>query len=149
MDMPNVQFAFDKYELKPDARIKLARVSGILLAYPDLKVQVEGYTDNVGSPDYNQRLSEQRADSVRGFLLAQSVQPGNVTAKGYGETHPVADNSTDSGRAENRRVELVISGSSIGVPADGPDSREQMPTGQTAQPRQQPPATGAETPNPQ
>ncbi len=138
MDMPNVQFAFNKYELKPDAQVKLAKVSGILLAYPDLRVQVEGYTDNVGSAEYNQKLSEQRADSVRGFLVAQNVRPNNVTAQGYGEMHPVADNSTDSGRAENRRVQLVISGASIGVPTGGSNSQQQSPSGQNMQPGQNP-----------
>lgn len=147
MDMPNVLFAFNKYELKPDAQVKLAKVSGILLAYPDLRVQVEGYTDNIGSADYNQKLSEQRADSVRGFLVAQNVQPKNVSAQGFGEQHPVANNSTDSGRAENRRVQLVISGASIGVPTGASNKQEQTPSGQKTQPEQNPaPATTPEQP---
>lgn len=153
MDMPNVLFAVDKYQLKPDAQVKLAKVSGILLAYPDLKVQVEGYTDNTGSADHNQKLSEQRADSVRGFMVAQNVQPTNVSAQGFGERHPVANNNTDSGRAENRRVQLVISGTSIGV---GPNSQQQTPSGQNeqpeqnpAQPQQQAPDNRNEMPGPQ
>lgn len=120
VNMPDVLFDFNKYTLKPEAREKLAKVSGILLAYPDLKVQVEGYTDSIGSDEYNQKLSEERADSVRGYLVQQSVQDNNVTAEGYGKTHPVADNATASGRAQNRRVELVVSGQSIGIQESEP-----------------------------
>lgn len=115
MSMPDVLFGFDKYNLKPEAREKLAKVSGILLAYPDLKVQVKGYTDNVGSSDYNQKLSNERADTVHDFLVSQNVPSANVTAEGRGESNPVADNSTSSGRAQNRRVELVVSGAAIGI----------------------------------
>jgi outer membrane protein OmpA-like peptidoglycan-associated protein len=120
VDMPDVLFAFNKYELKPEAREKLAKVSGILLAYPDLKLQVEGHTDSVGSEEYNQKLSEERADSVRNYLVSQSVQDSNITAMGFGKTHPVADNSTSEGRAQNRRVELVVSGTSIGIQGSAP-----------------------------
>jgi outer membrane protein OmpA-like peptidoglycan-associated protein len=116
-----VLFDFNKYTLKPTAREKLAKVSGILLAHPDLKVQVEGYTDSIGSDEYNQKLSEERADSVKGYLVAQSAQDNNVTAEGLGKSNPIADNSTAAGRAKNRRVELVVSGVSIGV-------QEQQPT---------------------
>jgi outer membrane protein OmpA-like peptidoglycan-associated protein len=122
MNMSDVLFAFNKYELKPEAREKLAKISGILLAYPDLKVQVEGYTDNIGSDDYNQKLSEQRADSVRDYLVKQNVPEDNITAEGFGKTNPIADNSTNSGRAENRRVELVVTGASIGVQPSQPGS---------------------------
>ncbi|MGA2561882.1 MAG: OmpA family protein, partial [Terracidiphilus sp.] len=110
VNMSDVLFDFNKYTLKSEAREKLAKVSGILLAYPDLKVQVEGYTDNIGSDEYNQKLSEQRADGVREYLVAQSVSDSNVTAKGFGMADPVADNTTNQGRAKNRRVELVVSG---------------------------------------
>jgi outer membrane protein OmpA-like peptidoglycan-associated protein len=115
VNMSDVLFDFNKYTLKPEAREKLAKVSGILLSYPDLKLQVEGYTDNIGSDEYNQKLSEQRADSVRTYLVAQSVADTNVTAKGLGKSAPIADNSTNQGRAQNRRVELVVSGTAIGV----------------------------------
>lgn len=115
MNLSDVLFGFNKYELKPNAREKLAKISGILLAYPDLKVQVEGYTDNVGSADYNQKLSEERADNVKNFLVSQNVSSNNVTAEGLGETNPVADNESNSGRAQNRRVELVVSGAAIGI----------------------------------
>ena len=116
--MSDVLFDFNKYTLKPEAREKLAKVSGILLAYPNLKLQVEGYTDNIGSDEYNQKLSEQRADGVRTYLVSQSVTDSNVSAKGFGKTHPIADNSTNQGRAQNRRVELVVSGAAIGIETD-------------------------------
>ena len=120
VNMSDVLFDFNKYTLKPEAREKLAKVSGILLAYPDLKLQVEGYTDNIGSDEYNQKLSEQRADGVRDYLVVQSVSDANVTATGYGKNTPVADNSTNGGRAQNRRVELVVSGAAIGIQQSGP-----------------------------
>ena len=120
MNMSDVLFDFNKYTLKPDAREKLAKVSGILLAYPDLKIQVEGYTDNVGSDDYNQKLSEERASSVRDYLASQEVPANNITAQGYGKNDPVADNSSGEGRAQNRRVELVVSGAAIGVQESRP-----------------------------
>jgi outer membrane protein OmpA-like peptidoglycan-associated protein len=123
VNLSDVLFAFNKYELKPEAREKLAKVSGILLAYPDLKVQVEGYTDNVGTDQYNQTLSQQRADAVRDYLISQSVIAGNVTATGYGMSNPIADNSTAAGRAQNRRVNLVVSGTAIGVQQSQPSAQ--------------------------
>jgi outer membrane protein OmpA-like peptidoglycan-associated protein len=137
VNMSDVLFDFNKYTLKPEAREKLAKVSGILLAYPNLKLQVEGYTDNIGSDEYNQKLSEQRADSVRDFLVQQSVADANISAQGYGKTHPVADNSTNSGRAQNRRVELVVSGNAIGVQEQAPGaSSENAPAPAPAAPAQ-------------
>ena len=115
VNLSDVLFDTAKYTLKPDAREKLAKVSGILLAYPDLKVQVEGYTDNVGGDQYNLTLSQQRGDAVRAYLVSQGVNPNNITATGYGMSNPVADNATAAGRAQNRRVNLVVSGSAIGV----------------------------------
>ncbi len=134
VNMPDVLFGFNKYNLKPEAREKLAKVSGILLAYPGLKLQVEGYTDSIGSDEYNQKLSEERADTVRDYLVNQSVQPNNITAEGYGKTHPIADNSTASGRAENRRVQLVVSGDAIGVPEQQPGASSQNQPAPAAQP---------------
>lgn len=126
VNMSDVLFDTGQYTLKPGAREKLAKVSGILLAYPNLQLQVEGYTDNVGSDDFNQKLSEQRADAVRDYLASQGVAQPNISAAGYGKSDPVADNSTSQGRAENRRVQLVVSGNSIGV-------QESAPAGQTSQ----------------
>ena len=142
VDMPDVLFGFNKYNLKPDAREKLAKISGILLAYPGLKVQVEGYTDSIGSDEYNQKLSNERADTVRDYLVSQSVPQNNVTAEGYGKTHPIADNSTPQGRAENRRVQLVVSGNAIGVQeqqpgATGENQPGPAPAAQPAQPARQ------------
>jgi outer membrane protein OmpA-like peptidoglycan-associated protein len=120
VNMSDVLFDFNKYTLKPEAREKLAKVSGILLAYPGLTLQVEGYTDNIGTDDYNQKLSEQRADTVRDYLVSQGVGQPNVTATGYGKNDPIADNSTNDGRAQNRRVQMVVSGNSIGVQEQAP-----------------------------
>lgn len=127
VNMSDVLFDFNKYTLKSDAREKLAKVSGILLAYPGLKMQVEGYTDNIGSDEYNQKLSEERADSVRDYLVGQGVQDNSISAQGYGKTHPIADNTTNSGRAQNRRVEMVVSGESIGVQETAPGAAAAPP----------------------
>jgi len=136
VNMSDVLFDFNKYTLKPEAREKLAKVSGILVAYPGLKVQVEGYTDSIGSDEYNLKLSEERADGVRDYLVAQSVSDQSVTAKGFGKSDPIADNSTDSGRAQNRRVELVVSGTPIGVEQSAPGAQ-----GENAAPVAQPNST--------
>jgi outer membrane protein OmpA-like peptidoglycan-associated protein len=125
--MSDVLFAFNKYELKPDAQVKLAKVSGILATYPNLTLQVEGYTDSVGSDEYNLKLSQERATAVQAFLISQGVQPGSISSQGYGKADPVADNGTNSGRAENRRVELVVSGQSIGVQEKAPTSSSMQP----------------------
>ncbi len=142
VNMSDVLFDFNKYTLKPEAREKLAKVSGILLAYPGLKMQVEGYTDNIGSDEYNQKLSDERADSVRGYLASNGVT--DVTAQGYGKTRPIADNSTNSGRAQNRRVEMVVSGNAIGVQETEPGA-----AGGTTPAGQQGPVTGQPVQRPQ
>lgn len=113
--LSDVSFNSGSYQLKVDTEIKLAKIAGILITYPGLKVQVEGYTDNVGSAGFNLKLSQQRADSVMKFLVSQGVPAANITSKGYGEADPVASNSTAAGRAKNRRVQLVVSGSAIGT----------------------------------
>jgi outer membrane protein OmpA-like peptidoglycan-associated protein len=122
VNMSDVLFDTGKYTLKPDTKVSLAKVSGILAAYPGLKLQVEGYTDIVGSDEYNQKLSENRADTVKDFLVAQGVSMNNISAAGYGKNDPVADNGTAAGRAQNRRVQLVVSGNAIGVPESSPDA---------------------------
>ncbi len=114
VNMPDVLFDFNKYTLKPAARERLARVSGIVLAYPDLKLQIEGHTDSIGTEEYNQTLSEKRAATVRDYLVSSGVSMNNVAAKGLGKTDPVADNSTAAGRKLNRRVEMIVSGDVIG-----------------------------------
>jgi outer membrane protein OmpA-like peptidoglycan-associated protein len=115
IDMPDVLFDSGRHTLKIGARERLSKVAGILLAYPNLNVQVEGHTDNVGGVEYNQLLSEQRADTVRDFLRQQGVKQENVDSRGYGMSHPVASNSTASGRQLNRRVDLVVTGEAIGT----------------------------------
>jgi outer membrane protein OmpA-like peptidoglycan-associated protein len=116
VNMSDVLFDTAKYTLKPGAREKLAKISGIVLAHPGLMLSVEGHTDSVGSDDYNQKLSEQRANSVREYLLGQGVASTAVTARGFGESQPVASNDTAAGRQQNRRVEMVVSGDIIGTP---------------------------------
>jgi len=100
--------------LKPEARERLARISGIVLAYPDLHLTIEGYTDSIGSDEYNQQLSEKRAATVRDYLVTSGVSINNVVAQGFGKADPVADNSTAAGRKLNRRVDMVVSGDVIG-----------------------------------
>jgi len=114
--MSDVLFDTGKFSLKPGAREKLAKVAGILLAYPGLNIEVGGYTDNVGGDAMNQTLSENRADSVRDYLVQEGVASGSVSAKGYGSTLPVASNDNSAGRQQNRRVELLVSGDAIGSP---------------------------------
>jgi outer membrane protein OmpA-like peptidoglycan-associated protein len=118
VSMSDVLFDTGKYSLKPGAREKLAKVAGILLAYPGLNIEVGGYTDNVGGDAMNQKLSENRADSVRSYLIEQGVVTDSVSAKGFGNSLPVASNDNASGRQENRRVELVVSGDAIGSPVN-------------------------------
>ena len=104
----NVHFEFNKAVLMPDSRQLLTRVAKSLQDQPDLLVEVAGHTDSIGSDEYNQRLSEQRAQAVRKYLLSEGLLSENLTARGYGESQPVADNLTDEGRALNRRVELHL-----------------------------------------
>jgi len=114
VSMSDVLFDTGKYTLKPGAREKLAKVAGILLAYPGLNIEVGGYTDNVGGDQMNQTLSENRAGSVRDYLVQQGVATAAVTAKGFGNSLAVASNDNASGRQQNRRVELLVSGEAIG-----------------------------------
>ena len=118
VSMSDVLFDTGKYSLKPGAREKLAKVAGILLAYPGLDIEVGGYTDNVGSDEMNQTLSENRAGSVRDYLVQQGVLTNSVSARGFGNTSPVASNDSSSGRQQNRRVELLVSGEAIGSPVN-------------------------------
>jgi len=118
VSMSDVLFDTGKYTLLPGAREKLSKVAGILIAYPGLNIAVGGYTDNVGTDQLNQGLSEQRAGSVRDYLVQQGVAMNSITAIGYGNTMPVASNDSSAGRQENRRVELVVSGESIGHDAN-------------------------------
>ncbi|HWX94890.1 MAG TPA: OmpA family protein [Terriglobales bacterium] len=118
VSMSDVLFDTGKYSLKPGAREKLAKVAGILLAYPGLNIEVGGYTDNVGGDEMNQTLSENRAGSVRDYLVQQGVATNSVSSKGFGNSLPVASNQNSAGRQQNRRVELLVSGEAIGNPAN-------------------------------
>ncbi len=118
VSMSDVLFDTGKYSLKPGAREKLAKVAGILLAYPGLNIEVGGYTDNVGGDQMNQTLSENRARSVRDYLVQQGVATNSVTARGFGNTLAVASNDSAAGRQQNRRVELLVSGEAIGNPVN-------------------------------
>jgi outer membrane protein OmpA-like peptidoglycan-associated protein len=125
VNMSDVLFDTGSYTLKPGAREKLAKISGILLAYPGLRIEIEGHTDSVGSDEFNQRLSEQRAQMVRDYLIDQLVPAKAVTSRGFGKTKPVASNDTPEGRQQNRRVELVVSGDAIGDSVDAPGPNTQ------------------------
>ena len=118
VSMSDVLFDSGQFSLKPGAREKLAKVAGILLAYPGLNIEVGGYTDNVGGDAMNQTLSENRAGAVRDYLVQEGVLRNSVTARGFGNTMPVSSNDNAAGRQENRRVELVVSGEAIGGPVN-------------------------------
>jgi outer membrane protein OmpA-like peptidoglycan-associated protein len=115
VNMADVLFDTGKYNLRSEAREKLARLSGIVVAHPGLMLEVEGHTDSTGSDELNQKLSVQRAETVRSYLISQGLGDTGVTAQGFGKTMPVADNSTPTGRQQNRRVEIIVSGEVIGT----------------------------------
>ena len=115
VNMSDVLFDSGKFTLRPLAREKLAKISGIVLAYPTLKLAIEGNTDSVGTELFNQQLSEQRAAGVRDFLTHEGIPESSISATGFGKTRPIASNDTADGRQQNRRVELVVSGEVIGT----------------------------------
>lgn len=117
-NMSDVLFKTGSFELLPGARERLAKVSGIVLAYPSLHLQIEGHTDSVGTDEYNQQLSEKRAGAVRDYLVQQGIAADSIEARGFGKTQPIASNDTPEGRQQNRRVELVLSGDAIGNAAE-------------------------------
>ena len=108
LSMSDILFAVNKADLKADLKTSLAKVAGILSVYQQFNVSIEGNTDNTGSEEHNMKLSQQRADNVKAFLVEQGIAAERLTAKGLGMTMPVADNSTKEGRQKNRRVDLVI-----------------------------------------
>jgi outer membrane protein OmpA-like peptidoglycan-associated protein len=126
VNLSDVLFDFNKYTLKPGAREKLSKISGIVLSHPGLMLEVEGHTDSVGTDEYNMDLSVKRATAVRDYLVQQAIPPGSITARGFGESRPVASNDHAAGRQQNRRVELIVSGELIGVPTS-PTSRLTQP----------------------
>jgi len=115
VNMADVLFETGKYALSQDAQLKLAKLSGIIQAHPGLNLAIEGHTDTTGTADFNMKLSQQRADTVREFLISQGLSPDIITGKGMGQDNPVADNSTAAGRKQNRRVEIIVSGEVIGA----------------------------------
>lgn len=115
VNMADVLFDFGKFNLKPEAQIKLAKLAGIIQAHPGLHLAIEGHTDNIGADEVNMKLSQQRGDTVRDFLVKQGLAPDAVSAVGLGKAEPVADNSTNEGRQKNRRVEIIVSGEAIGA----------------------------------
>jgi len=119
VNMGDVLFDTGKADLRSPAREALARLSGIVLNYPSLRLAIEGHTDNTGSAEYNQTLSEKRADGVRDYLVTQGLDTDKLSAQGLGMDNPVADNSTSTGRQKNRRVEIVVSGEVIGTQIGG------------------------------
>ena len=114
VNMADVLFETGKYALSQDAKLKLAKLSGIIQAHPGLNLGIEGHTDTTGTPEFNQKLSQERADTVREFLIAQGLAADTITAIGMGQDNPVADNSSAAGRQKNRRVEIIVSGQIIG-----------------------------------
>jgi outer membrane protein OmpA-like peptidoglycan-associated protein len=120
VNLSDVLFDSAKFSLRPEAREKLARVAGVVSGHPGLRLDVEGHTDNIGSDTYNQQLSEERGSAVRDYLAAQGMKQDSLTTRGFGKTQPVASNDNASGRQQNRRVELVISGELIGTVLGSP-----------------------------
>jgi outer membrane protein OmpA-like peptidoglycan-associated protein len=160
VNMSDVLFDLNKATLRPGAKLRLAKVAGIILAYPDLRLEIDGFTDNTGTPQYNQALSEKRAAAVQDFLVSQGVTSGNVNIKGFGQQNPVATNATAAGRQMNRRVELVVSGTAIGrsitpgvnspgSPTGTPGMSSTGSVGATGQTSAAPPGTSASPGNPQ
>jgi len=114
VNMADVLFETGKYALSQDAQLKLAKLAGIIQAHPGLNLAIEGHTDTTGTAEFNMKLSQQRADAVRNFLISQGLSADTITAVGMGEGSPVADNATAAGRKLNRRVEIIVSGEVIG-----------------------------------
>lgn len=115
VNLSDVLFDVGKYDLRPIAREKLARLAGIILNYPGLKLEAEGHTDSTGSYDFNMTLSQNRAGAVRDYLISQGIDPGRIGAVGMGPDMPIASNDTAQGRQQNRRVEIIVSGEVIGT----------------------------------
>ena len=118
--MADVLFDSGKYTLRSAAREKLAKLSGIVLGHPGLRLAAEGHTDSTGSTEFNQKLSVKRAEAVAEYLSGQGVPSDTLNATGFGDTNPIASNDTAAGRQKNRRVELIVSGEVIGTKIGGP-----------------------------
>jgi outer membrane protein OmpA-like peptidoglycan-associated protein len=111
----DVLFDTGRSELKPGAGRKMDELAQFLIEHPDRRVQIDGFTDSVGTDSYNEELSQRRADAVRNALLARGVDPSRVSTEGYGKAYPVASNSDSGGRQLNRRVEVVIGNTNAAI----------------------------------
>jgi outer membrane protein OmpA-like peptidoglycan-associated protein len=131
--MSGVLFKTGQAKLMPTAREKLAKVAGILAVHKGIKIEADGFTDSTGPAEVNEKLSESRAQAARDFLVSQGVPPDAIVSKGFGPENPIADNSTPTGRQENRRVELVVSGEGITNPTQ-PASTPAEPASTSDQP---------------
>jgi outer membrane protein OmpA-like peptidoglycan-associated protein len=150
VNMNDVLFDTGKYSLREPAKEKLAKISGIVLSHPGLHLQIEGYTDSTGSEEFNQKLSEERANAVRDFLASQGVNPDSMSVVGYGESNPIASNDNATGRQLNRRVEMVVSGEVIGVKIGvPPDAQGAKGSGPVIPPSAPMPPTSPNTQAPQ
>ena len=109
----DVSFAFDRADIKPSMRPILDQLASGLAAQPNTEMRIIGHTDSVGSDPYNDRLSMERAEATRQYLVERGVSPRQIQVAGRGEHEPVADNSTDAGRAQNRRVEIFVGERSV------------------------------------
>ena len=107
--MQGIQFETGKAVIKKSSNAILKQIAQVFIENPTYQVEIQGHTDNVGKPETNMQLSEKRANAVRDFLIKEGVEANRMTAIGYGDTKPVASNKTAKGRAENRRVEFVVS----------------------------------------
>ncbi|MDI3493616.1 MAG: OmpA-OmpF porin, family, partial [Desulfomicrobiaceae bacterium] len=106
-----VFFDFDKWDIKPQYHQELANFATFMKEYPGVKVEIDGHTDSIGSDEYNQKLSQRRAEAVRMYLVQKlGMNPSMLTAVGFGESKPIASNDTEEGRAKNRRIEAVLDG---------------------------------------
>ena len=108
LTMGDVLFSFGKADLSAGAVRNLDKITGFLEKHPDRNLLIEGHTDSIGSDEYNQALSQKRADAVKEALVGKGIVPDRIVTKGYGKKFPVAGNDTESGRQMNRRVEVVI-----------------------------------------
>ncbi len=108
LNLPDILFSVGEAGLKPETKIVMAKLSGILLMMQDLNLRIEGHTDSTGAPSFNLRLSERRADAVFDFMAIEGIGSERMKTAGYGMERPLADNGTASGRSQNRRVEIII-----------------------------------------
>jgi outer membrane protein OmpA-like peptidoglycan-associated protein len=119
VNMGDVLFDTGKSDLRSGAREALAKLTGIVLNYPSLRLAIEGHTDSTGSAEFNQTLSQNRSDAVRDYLVSQGLDVAKLSSQGMGMNDPLADNSTAEGRQKNRRVEIIVSGEVIGTQIGG------------------------------